>query len=136
MNISRTKQGRSVSGRGSPTVTSSHPFPLLRATRTAQIFVLEFSKDGLAYLGDKFADSGCGQPASYPARRCMSLLLCLSVIASFSPTSNGFLKLVTDFLMWWCMCSSMRGQKRAGGILAKFWYPGMSVCMRSSRRLL
>ena len=33
-----------------------HPFPLLRAIRAAQICILEFSKDGLADLGDEFAD--------------------------------------------------------------------------------
>ena len=33
-------------------------FPLLRATRAVKIFVLEFSKDGSADLGDKFADGG------------------------------------------------------------------------------
>ena len=35
-----------------------YPFPLIRAVRAAQIFVLEFSKDGSADLGDKFADGG------------------------------------------------------------------------------
>ena len=39
---------------------------------------------------------------------------CLSVIASFSPTSNGFLKLVTDFFMWRYMHSSMRSEKAGG----------------------
>ena len=35
-----------------------HPIPPLRTTRAIQIFVLEFSKDGLADLGHKFADGG------------------------------------------------------------------------------
>ena len=35
-----------------------HPFPLLRAIRAAKIFVLEFSKNGLADLGDEFTDAG------------------------------------------------------------------------------
>ena len=35
-----------------------HSFPILRTIRAAQIFVLEFSKDGLADLEDKFADGG------------------------------------------------------------------------------
>ena len=34
------------------------PFPLIRAIRTVQIFILEFSKDGWADLGDEFADGG------------------------------------------------------------------------------
>ena len=35
-----------------------HPFSHFRAIRAAQIFVLEFSKDGPADLGDEFADGG------------------------------------------------------------------------------
>ena len=35
-----------------------HPFPFIRAIRAVQIFVLEFSKDGSADLGDKFSDGG------------------------------------------------------------------------------
>ena len=33
-----------------------HPFPVIRAIRAVQIFFLEFSKDGSADMGDKFAD--------------------------------------------------------------------------------
>ena len=41
-----------------------HPFPFIRAIRAVQVFILEFSKDGLADLGDKFADGGAAnQPA-------------------------------------------------------------------------
>ena len=35
-----------------------HPFPFIRVTRAVQIFILEFSKDGSADLGDKFAVGG------------------------------------------------------------------------------
>ena len=35
-----------------------HPFPLIMAIRAAQIFILEFSKDDFADLGDKFTNSG------------------------------------------------------------------------------
>ena len=35
-----------------------YSFPLIRAIRAVQIFVLEFRKDGSADLGDKFADGG------------------------------------------------------------------------------
>ena len=35
-----------------------HPFPLIRAIRAVQIFVLEFNKDASADLGDEFADGG------------------------------------------------------------------------------
>ena len=35
-----------------------HPFPLFRASRATQIFIREFSKDGLADQGDEFADPG------------------------------------------------------------------------------
>ena len=34
-----------------------HPFSFIRALRAVQIYVLEFSKDGLADLDDEFADS-------------------------------------------------------------------------------
>ena len=41
-----------------------HPFPLIKATRAVQIFVLKFRRDGLADLGDEFADGGvANQPA-------------------------------------------------------------------------
>ena len=33
-----------------------HPFPVLRVSGAAQIFFLEFIKDGLADLGDEFSD--------------------------------------------------------------------------------
>ena len=35
-----------------------HPFPFIRAVRAVQIFILEFRKNGLADLGNKFADGG------------------------------------------------------------------------------
>ena len=35
-----------------------HPFPFIRAIRAVQVFILEFSKDGSADLGDEFADGG------------------------------------------------------------------------------
>ena len=35
-----------------------HPFPVLRAIRAVQIFILEFLKDGSANLGGEFADGG------------------------------------------------------------------------------
>ena len=40
-----------------------HSFPLIRATRVVQIFILEFSKDGSADLGDEFADDGAANQA-------------------------------------------------------------------------
>ena len=44
-----------------------HPFPLLRAIRAAQIFILEFSKDGSVDLGDEFADGAfANQPVILP----------------------------------------------------------------------
>ena len=64
-----------------------HPFPQIRAIRAAQIFILEFSKDGLAELGDKFPESGFANPTGDIARWCkslqrpgVSLLLPLSVL--------------------------------------------------------
>ena len=35
-----------------------HPFPLISSSRAVQIFVLEFSKDGSADLGDEFTEGG------------------------------------------------------------------------------
>ena len=35
-----------------------HPFPFIRAIKAVQIFVLEFTKDDSADLGDEFADGG------------------------------------------------------------------------------
>ena len=35
-----------------------HSFALLRASRAVQIFFLEFGKDDMSDLGDKFADGG------------------------------------------------------------------------------
>ena len=43
---------------------------------------------------------------------------------------------MTSFLMLWCISSSMRPKRTAGDIITNFWYPGISVCIRSSKRLL
>ena len=59
-----------------------YPFPVNRAIRVMQIFVLEFSKDGSADLGDEFADGG---------------------VANQPVVLQGGVGL--DFLMRWCMCS-------------------------------
>ena len=51
-----------------------YPFLLIRAIRAVQIFVLKFSKDGSADLGDQFASGGAtNQPTSGIARRYRSL---------------------------------------------------------------
>ena len=86
-----------------------YPFLRLRATRAVQTFVLEFSKDGSADLGDEFADGGtANQPVILQGGVGAFPCLFLSVFVSFSPTSNGFLKLVTEYLMQWCMSSLLR----------------------------
>ena len=75
-----------------------YPFPLIRTIRAVQIFVLEFSKDGLADLGGEFADGGAAnQPVVLQGVLVSSVARCLRVMASLSPASSGFLKLVTDF---------------------------------------
>ena len=83
-------------------------------SRAAQILLLlEFIKDGSADLRDKFTDGGsANQPVILQGGICLSC--CLSVIASFSLTSKGFLKLVIDFLMRWCMPSLMRSTNAGG----------------------
>ena len=60
-------------------------FPVCRVSGAAQIFFLEFGKDVLADLGDKFTDL-FRQPAIDTARRCrflqlsgVSLLLLVSI---------------------------------------------------------
>ena len=52
-------------------------------------------------VGRIYKSSFC-QPASETV-----IALLLSVITSFNPTCKGSLKLLTDFFMPWCMCSSM-----------------------------
>ena len=109
-------------------------FSVFRVSRAAQILVLEFSKYLLADLGDKPTDGGLANQSVILQGR-VGLSCCLSGIASFNPTSKGFLKLVTDFLMrrWYAFFDEL---KKAGAILTKFWYPGILVCFRSARRLL
>ena len=69
-----------------------HPFPF-RAIRAVQIFVLEFSKDG---LGDEFADCGeANQPLVLQGGVGLSSDQVSWVMASLRPTSSGFLILVT-----------------------------------------
>ena len=74
-------------------------FPGFRFSRAVQTFVLEFSKDGSADLVNEFTDGGS---ANQP------VVLQGGVIASCNPTSKGFLKLGTDFLMRWCVRSLMK----------------------------
>ena len=65
-------------------------FPIFRSGRAGQILFLELSRDGSADLGKNLH-----MVVWYisPVGRY------LSVIASFHPTSKGFLKLVSSFLM-------------------------------------
>ena len=64
---------------------------------------------GSADLEDKFADGGAAnQPVILQGGVGLFSGQVSQGYCQFSPTSNGFLKLVTDFLMRWCMCSSMR----------------------------
>ena len=98
----------------------------------AQIFILEFSKDGSANLQDEFVDGGAAnQPLILQGGVGLSNGQVSHHYCQFQSFLSGFLKLMTDFLMRWIIHSSMRS-KKAGGILTKFWFPGMSVCMRSA----
>ena len=77
-----------------------------------QIFVLEFSKDGSADQGDEFADGGATkQPMILQEGVCLSSGQMSQRYCQFQSTSNGFLKLVTDFLTQWCMHFSMRSKQ-------------------------
>ena len=75
-------------------------------SKKGQVLFLEFSKDGSADLGDEFMV--VVRPTRQSYCKVTPVARCLGIIASFNPTSKGFLKLVADFLMQWCMCSSMR----------------------------
>ena len=76
-----------------------HHFPFIRGIRAAKIFILELNKDGLADLGDEFADRGVDNQLVILQGGVGLSSVGLRVITSFIPTSNGFLKSVTDFLM-------------------------------------
>ena len=52
-----------------------HPFPLFRAIRAVQGFILEFSKEGSTDLGDEFADGGVANQPVGTAEWCRSLQL-------------------------------------------------------------
>ena len=66
-----------------------YPFPVIRALRAMQIFVLEFSKDGLADLGDEFADGGAAsQPVILQGGVDLSCGQVSERYCQFSPTSN------------------------------------------------
>ena len=98
---------------------SSTLFSLLRVSRAARIFVLKFSMDGLADLGDEFTDGGAtNQPVILQGGVGFSCYQVFSVTASFTPTSKGFLKLVTDFLIRWY--ESYDEVIKTGCILRKF----------------
>ena len=113
-----------------------HLFPFMRGIRAVQVFILGFSKDDSADLRDEFTDGGAAnQPVILQGGISLSSCQVSQGYCQFNPTSNGFLKLVINFLMRWRMRSLMRS-KKAGGILTKLWYPGMFVCMRLARRLL
>ena len=76
-----------------------YPFLVIKAFREAPIFILEFSKDGSSDLEDEFEDGGVADQPGMLQGGVSPVARCLSIFASFSPTCNGFLKLVTDFLM-------------------------------------
>ena len=64
------------------------PFPLIRAIRAALIFVLEFSKDGLADLGDEFADGGAAK---------QPVILQGSASLSSGQVSQGYCQFLSNF---------------------------------------
>ena len=105
-----------------------HPFPFIRAIRAVQIFLSEFSKDGSVDLGDKFADGGVSnQPMVLHGGLCLSS----------GQVSQGYGQFESYFQWLDAVVNAFRNEvKRQVGILTKFWSPGMSVCMRSTRTLL
>ena len=85
-----------------------HYVPLHRSRRAVQIFVLEFSKDGLPDLGDKVTDGGlANQPLILQggvSLTCYQVFQVFQCYCQFQSNFLGFLKLLTDFLMQWCVC--------------------------------
>ena len=73
-----------------------HPFPFIRAIRAAQIFILEFSKDGSADLGNEFVDGGSPNQSMILQGVGLSHDQVSQCNCQFQ--SNGFLKFVTDIL--------------------------------------
>ena len=65
-----------------------HPFPFIKAIRVVQVFVLEFSKDSLADLGDKFADGGAAN---------QTVILQGGVGLSSGQISQGYGQFQSDF---------------------------------------
>ena len=81
-----------------------HIFPVFRVSRAGQILFLEFIKDGSADLGNNITYRGLANPSVIlQGHVCFS---CCQVSKCFDSTSKGFIKLLTDFLMW-CMHSLM-----------------------------
>ena len=84
--------------------------PVFSSSRAGQLFFLKFSKDDPADNKNEFT-----YMVVWPNKQgyCKDVFVspvawCHSVIASFNQTCKGFLKLVTSFLIQWCMHSSMR----------------------------
>ena len=120
-----------------PLQLRGHSIKLLHPSGlVVQIIFLEFSEDGLADLGNEFTDGGsANQPVILQEGVGFSCCQVSQHYCCSSPTSKGFLKLVTDFLIWRFGHSSMR-YKRQVSIVTKFLYSGISVCIKSDRRLL
>ena len=74
-----------------------HLFPVFKIGRAVQILFLEFIKDGLEEIDDKFTS----KLGSDTARTCRFLLL--PGVSALLPVSIQFLKLGTGFLMQGCM---------------------------------
>ena len=87
-------------------------------------------------MGDEFANGGV---ANQPVILQRSVhLFCGQVSQGDYQFQSNFkwLPEIDDSLVDAVMYAFLNVIKKAGGSLKKFWYPGMSVCMRSVRRLL
>ena len=83
-------------------------FPVFRVNRTCQIFVLDFRNEDTTDIRDEFTYGGlANQPVILQGHVGSPVDRYISVTATLSPNSKGFLKFMTDFLMS-CMHSSMR----------------------------
>ena len=94
-----------------------YPFLLIRTIREIQILVLEFSKDGSANLGDKFADGGAAnQPVILQGGVGLSCVQVSQHYCQFQCNSK-WLPDIGDRLLDAVVYAFFNEIKKAGGIL-------------------
>ena len=96
----------------------------------------EFSKDGSAELEDKFTDGGSdNQPVVLQIGVGLSCCQAPQHYCQFQSNLQG-LPEIGEWPLYVVVYVFFDEVKKAGGILTKFWYPGISVYTKLARRLL